>query len=379
MEYELPNARLRAGKPVRITQASGHTWFPVVHRFEHGELVAKWSMMPDVDAFAYVAGLSHSLDEGRTWGDRYSMGQWGGVSRALPGTRSMRVVPYYFYPSPAGQSREFATNLITLHAGGRYEVEPFGVRISGFPRDVKISETGAAGVVFNGAIVQTRGAWYVTAYGWWAGESKFDLHWLESRDYGRTWRFISTIASWRDIEDIDDTRGKPPISAEGPCEASVVELADGELLAVYRLCGAIEPRWWFHQSRSRDGGRTWTKPVVLQEGVGRVEPSMQRLASGAIVLSAGRPGIYIYVNTDGRGDRWETFDLLEHHNRVCAAGETINRMPAQTTAYTELAVLDERRLVCVYDRCPLGWQAVPSGAADLNMIFAVELDIAPRG
>jgi len=359
---DLGPVRLRLGEPVLVYQGVGHAWFPVIDRFPGGELMALWSMMPDVHVFSLLGGISHSADGGRTWTDPYDVGNWTSVRHALP-DGTLRCVPYYIYPRPRGQARTFATHLIAAHPGGRREIEPFGVQVVGLPQPVKIQHTGAAAFNFDGNVLERDGHWLTTLYGTWEGDEKATLVLAASGDLGGTWEYRATIASHTDVPD----------APEGPDEASLVELDSGDLLCVYRVGSGLP--WRYHASRSGDGGRTWSQPRAL-DGPYSVEPCLQRLANGVLALSGGRPGLHLWLCTDGAGQAWQEFDVQAHHNRTCGnAAWHMAQDGSQTTAYTELLEVAPNRLLMIYDRIPLGWDEVPLDSAERNMIFVVDITV----
>ena len=101
---------------------------------------------------------------------------------------------------------------------------------------------------------------------------------------------------------------------------------------------------------------------------------MLRTRSGVIALSTGRPGVHLWVSTDGRGEKWQNIDILKHHNRW--APSPAHRIePHQTTAYTELVEVAPNVLLLVYDRVPFGWEAVPFESEERARIFAVPVEI----
>jgi len=361
--HQLGSRKIRLHKPVRITAAVGHAWFPTIHQFASGELFAEWSMMPDIHCFAYVAGASHSLDGGKTWSRAYSFNNFSNQCLPLP-DGSMRRVPYYFYPSPPTQMRNFTTDLATVWPGGRSEMTPHGATVS-FPRDVQVSATGAAYMNFTGAPIFVGGRWITTVYGAWNDDPKpadrhnFCLHILETRDLGKTWSFVATVAEHQQME---------PLTPEGPCEACLCELEGGEVLCVYR----VGSNWNFRASRSKDGGRTWSKFEIL-DGPLSVEPSLKRLKNGVLALSGGRAGNWLWLADDKVGKKWHAIDITAHHNAACDADEKMATDGTQTTAYSELVEFKPNHLMYVYDRCPLGWNSVPLESEERNMIFGVEI------
>ncbi len=365
--YRAGPAQLRVGEPVQVAEGIGHLWFPVVHKFGCGELIASWSMMPDLHCFAYLAGASHSTDGGKRWSTPYSLGNFANQCLSLP-DGSLRRIPYYIYPHPPGQRREFATDLTDVRPGGAYQTKPFGARITGFARDVALRATGAAAMNFTGTSVAVGDEWLTTIYGCWQDE--IELGWrhnllvLSTNDHGLSWRYVSTISTHHDTPDVSPVEGQQP---EGPCEASLAMLDDGELLCVYRVGNA--EKWPYRCARSRDGGRTWGTPQVMS-GIGRVEPSLCRLSSGVLALSGGRPGLKLWLSDDGKGGSWQPFDILAHHNETSPPEWRMAADGSQTTAYTELVEVEPNRLLYIYDRCPFGWRS-----AERNRIFVVSVDV----
>jgi hypothetical protein len=106
-----------------------------------------------------------------------------------------------------------------------------------------------------------------------------------SKDEGITWKYASRVDVTKDM--------KSP--GEGPCEPAIATLADGRVLAVFRLSGGI-PLW---QAYSSDNGLTWTSPKAMSGKAASgsamvpfaVWPELLLLSNGALVLASGRPGI----------------------------------------------------------------------------------------
>lgn len=369
--YQLTNMTLRAGRSVRVNSGVGHMWFPVIHPFPGGELIAQYSLMPDIHCFAYLCGANHSTDGGRTWSPAYSFGNF--ANQCLPlSNGALRRLPYYIYPDPPDQCTTFATDLSDVFPGGRSEMTPLGLKIS-FPRDVAVQPTGAAMMNFTGTPLHHHGRWLTTMYGCWKDELPttrlYNLLVVESRDEGRNWDFASTISTYRDTPDPNPGTKQPP---EGPCEATMALLASEQLLCIYRV--GNWSNWPYRAARSNDGGRTWGEPAVL-DGIGRVEPSLKLLNNGVLALSGGRPGLKLWLAEDGIGESWQSFDVLACHNRHCEAGEQMNEDGSQTTAYTELLQVSPNRLLYIYDRCPLGWNPVPLDSSERNMIFVMPIEV----
>jgi len=364
---QLQSMRVRLGTPVRVVQGVGHIWFPVIHKFANGELIAQWSLMPDIHCFAYLAGASHSTDNGKTWSKPYSFGNFANQCIPLP-DGSLRRLPYYIYPSPPNQKRRFTTDLSTVWPGGRNEMVPHGATIT-FPRDVEITATDAAMMNFTGAPLQLGDRWIATTYGCWDDDPRAKdrhfccVHILETHDLGKTWTYLSTVARH------DQT---PEPTPTGPSEACMVQLDNGQILCIYRVGHTVNFK--YQASRSDDGGKTWSKPEIL-DGPHSVEPSIKRTANNTLIISGGRPSLNLWLADDGIGKTWHHVDLRTHHNNVCMPEERIAAEPTQSTYYTELLEIAPNKLLCIYDRCPLGWEPVPLESPERNMIFAIEIEV----
>jgi len=55
-------------------------------------------------------------------------------------------------------------------------------------------------------------------------------------------------------------------------------------------------------THSDDGGRSWTEPVEFCDF--GVFPCLQKLGSGPLALSYGRPGVHIRISPDGNARDW---------------------------------------------------------------------------
>ena len=49
------------------------------------------------------------------------------------------------------------------------------------------------------------------------------------------------------------------------------------------------------------------------------QPRAVVLGNGALLLTAGRPGVDLFVSADGFGRSWKRYSLPTHHNRLVAA------------------------------------------------------------
>lgn len=110
---------------------------------------------------------------------------------------------------------------------------------------------------------------------------------LTSRDEGRSWRYLATIAAPREGDPI----------GEGFVEPAITRLADGRLLCVLRT-GHHYP---LYACWSSDGAQSWTAPVYT--GLDRgCDPCLITLADGRVALSWGRRYPEGWSQLDAQGD-----------------------------------------------------------------------------
>lgn len=123
------------------------------------------------------------------------------------------------------------------------------------------------------------------------------------------------------------------------------------------------------------------------KGVWSVEPQLRRLDNGLILLSGGRPGLFLWVCDDGEGRRWERFNLADHHNastaasnlryndRFCEGQEMFD--PYQSTSYTGMQELGPDEVLVSYDRLGNGWQGSPGPWGKTDAVFTVRVKAVP--
>lgn len=111
-----------------------------------------------------------------------------------------------------------------------------------------------------------------------------------SQDNGRTWKRRSTIAF-------------DPLGKDALTESTLAENVNGELVCVIRRADQNQKSMMI--TFSRDLGKTWEKPAALNDlgGFG-VMPSLVCLECGVMVLSYGRPGIWLSFSLNGTGRTW---------------------------------------------------------------------------
>jgi hypothetical protein len=143
-------------------------------------------------------------------------------------------------------------------------------------------------------VVLDNGDWVASAYGQDNANSNIlSSYVIGSSDQGQTWNYLSTIDP-----------GAGPVN-QGYSETGLVELADGDLLALLRTGDTTNGP--LMQAKSTDGGLSWSTPVQIADY--GVDPDVIRLQNGALVASSGRPGVYILVDFSGTGDHWQEVPL----------------------------------------------------------------------
>jgi hypothetical protein len=358
-EVKLKAVRVRLGRPVQITESHGYAYIPTISKFPNGELLATYSLVPDTNENpAYMSGFQISKDGGKTWGHRYEvLPEHQRMIYVPEKDGSLMAIPTRFYPITPGDRHNFHACYIRFEPGGRRVIiEPGGVRVVNWPWAVEVvprlvpQKNSYIRLSLGGNAIRINGRLIATAYARKEQEPLPRSILLASEDDGRTWHYFSTIAD-------SSIMPIPPPNrwGWGPSETAMIQLADGDLMAVFRVGNGKE--WNLRRAYSSDGGRTWSRADPIPPY--SVDPSMVRINNGTIVLSTGRPGIRLWLSTDPRGKTWQDIDVVEHHNRW-APNETYRISPypfesprgMNTWSYTKLVEVAPNRLLLVYDRIP---------------------------
>jgi hypothetical protein len=343
-------------QPVLVARSKGYLWFPSLSRLSDGRLLAVMSNYADEHVTISTASLSWSADGGLTWTTPVA-GRYGDPTLTLANGCEL-LLPYYLRPlgdlvmgevcqicKPGATSATLLDTKVIVRGWSRPD-QPFS------------ATTGMSGFVFNGDTLTDKDKNYLaTLYGHYQGASRYALVLAESPD-GVNWTIRSTIAN----------ETCPVEGAEGPCEAAMCRLADGRLLSVFRLASNVP----YGQSFSADEGRTWSAAQPMP-GVFSVQPSLAVLPNGTVALSGGRPGIYLWLNRDGKGLHWDRFDVVANHNAFVPQEQIADA--GKSSSYTEVVALDEQHLLMIYDRIPHGWGTIPADAAETNSVWVVRVRI----
>ncbi|MGA5760000.1 sialidase family protein [Nonomuraea bangladeshensis] len=222
----------------------------------------------------------------------------------------------------------------------------------------------------------------ITVYARYRDTGAYQAEVYASADGGRTFERRGVIA-------------RPEEAGYAYTEAALAQVMDGSLLAVIRRDGGTYAT--LSQTRSTDGGRTWTPPAGLRFAgtdcvVRGVAPRLLLMPGGTLVLSAGRPDNWLAVSRDGLGQEWQQ-PRVTYHNRdgVWDAHGS--------SGYTGVAALGPHRLIQVFDNCKIagvrpdhsldetacpahgrfeqgGWYAIKRGLYDVAPPAPGRLDLA---
>lgn len=393
-QVQLQGLTVRLGQPVQVSaqqpwreEPDGPWAFihpvPTIARFPSGELMVAYSLVADTNQNpTYVSAFQISTDGGRSWGHRYDVIPDHQPWIYLPEPDgALLAIPAHLHQDDPEDFRNFHAPFTRFERGGRRLVmEPGGLRVVDCPWAVEMFPGRAprsnwiARLKFDGSALRAGNRILATGYLSKVGELMRNLL-LSSEDGGRTWRYHATIADSSSMP--ESVRGlglgHPELGgAEGPSETAMIRLADGDLMAVFRVGSGRS--WNLRRAYSSDDGRSWTpaEPIPPYS----VEPSMLRIANGTIVLSTGRPGIRLWLSADPRGESWQDVDIVDHHNAwapdATYAISSYGEGRWQTSSYTEIVEVSPNRLFLVYDR---GAKPVPAHPGDLTRIFVLPIEV----
>jgi len=324
--------KVRMAEPVVVAVASrpekwGFFQFPKLVRWEDGTLAAGWHLAADsiVSYGSETSGSAVSRDGGKTWTS--SGGERGVTGLLLPNGDRIRVLTpkaikttELRLPEPAGEAGDtYSKAKQTLYRLSELPPEVQGVCLSRIangqtkavperavlddPQALRYSLQGLFPIVWWGDLRVARDGSVVA--GIYPGfllreddtvDPKCGVFFYHSIDAGRSWTIQGRIPYQPDLA--ADPRGAERM---GFTEPAFEVLADGTFYCVARTTDGIG-NGPMYASRSRDMGRTWSRPEVIAPS--GVLPHLLRLGNGVLVLSSGRPGVQLRFCADGRGERW---------------------------------------------------------------------------
>ena len=146
-------------------------------------------------------------------------------------------------------------------------------------------------------------------------------HVFYSDDHGATWKLGG-------------------VTDPGMNECESVELADGSILLSMRQYSGPKLRAF---AASRDGGLSWSKPVLNPQVHCPVcQSSIQRFS-----LPAAGAGVMVYSGPGGPGRTNMTVRLSRDEGKTWPVGKVIHAGPA---AYSDLVTLPDGSIGCLYER-----------------------------
>lgn len=358
---DLDGMSVTLSQPRLIGRRRSYFWFPNLWTMPNGDLLSTIAPVPDIHLSGVPYLVLWSQDGGLSWSEPFVSCD-GGQTLLHLHTGDSILLPYDLRPRPQGVGAPHNH----FPAGQRvFDYVPTGVVITGMPAPVPLIVPGldVAAFSFNGQTLWLEdGTYLATAYGHFEGDDRDSIVAVESTD-GTNWSVRSVVAD----------AACPVPGSGGPSESAICRLQDGRIMCVFR----VESKLPFGQTWSSDEGRTWT-PAVTMSGPFSVQPSLAVMGSGAVALSGGRPGLYLWLNANGDGQDWRQIDILAHHNS-CQPQEQIlyseDLSRQQTTAYTEVVAVDERTLLYIYDRVPNGWRRIPEDMDDTNSVWLVRATV----
>lgn len=358
---DLDGISVTLSQPRLIGRRRSYFWFPNLWTMPNGNLLSTIAPVPDIHLSGVPYLVLWSQDGGLSWSEPFVSCDGGQTLLHLHSGDSI-LLPYDLRPRPQGVGAPHNH----FPAGQRvFDYVPTGVVITGMPAPVPLIVPGldVAAFSFNGQTLWLEdGTYLATAYGHFEGDDRDSIVAVESTD-GTNWAVRSVVAD----------AACPVPGSGGPSESAICRLQDGRIMCVFR----VESKLPFGQAWSSDEGRTWT-PAVTMSGPFSVQPSLAVMGSGAVALSGGRPGLYLWLNANGDGQEWRQIDILAHHNS-CQPQEQIlyseDLSRQKTTAYTEVVAVDERTLLYIYDRVPNGWRRIPEDMDDTNSVWLVRATV----
>lgn len=161
------------------------------------------------------------------------------------------------------------------------------------------------------------------------GQQRFysNVFFYRSTDEGRHWHVQGRIPFQP-----DETVDPAGFERDGFTEPTFEILEDRSLICVMRSEGPM------YMSRSRDLGKTWSKPEIIAPN--GVYPRLLRLGNGVLVLSSGRPGAEVRLCYDKRARTWSAPYRL--------VPLTSSDVGADSCGYTDLVALDKNSFLVVY-------------------------------
>lgn len=333
-EYPHGTIILNGGRlePVCATAVENHNGdmnFCFAHRFADGQIYLTHSK--GVHAVSETRCRDFSTDGGLTW--QRTPGNFGG---------------YNAYTMLDGRKANIAAwdNKISVkHRITRTILAADGCSVTSSSSEITLPY--ASSFKLHREVLRTKdNRLLLTGYGYKQGASKLHSFVIESVDDGNTWRYLATL-----MEDLENKY------TEGPNESAVIELANGDMLAVCRVSSDAP----LQQLRSKDGGKSWQYEREIAPF--SVAPAMRIMQNGALVIVSGRPKLYLLIDFTGTG---------ENYQKVCIYS-------GAGSSYASILETAPNELLIVYDESDFGgWRSQRAFSQITAMKFRVVKDDSMR-
>lgn len=275
-----------------------------------------------------VVGGKRSSDAGKTW--QSAPGFHVGAFQFPDG----EVVQLGFKTKKANRDDYFSTDLTRSTDNGlKLKTETTTIHIPEATGGSGDDGSRFEGPVADHAILQLRdGSLMAAMYGQFKtdrvpvstmpakwGCFKYRTFVVRSTDRGRTWDYLATVAY------------DPSVGLESFCEPDLLTLPDGDILCFMRTGGSDGKFTPLYLSRSKDDGKTWSKPEHIADR--GVWPNACRMKNGVLVCTYGCPGNWLVFSLDA-GRTWR--------GHFCF-------YDGPTTSYNSVQEIEPDTLLVVYD------------------------------
>lgn len=258
----------------------------------------------DDDQAGFFVGASD--DGGASWfsgADLNPMPDTTGLTFTRLRSGELIAVNFHAYMDGPGATEAVVETAVSDDGGATWTHRSGTLTTPDPMRPIGASErpgTTLAGFVLLHTILEDPdGTLYMSAYGYYEDDENFRQLVLASTNGGIDWTVRGTAA----VADPDQADN---VAYEGPAEGAIERLADGSLLMVMRVGWRLP----MIASTSTDNGVTWSEPEEIEVGPAgqdllSVQPTMELLPTGELLLMVGRPGIVMTISESGLGDDWQ--------------------------------------------------------------------------
>ncbi|MBI3922945.1 MAG: exo-alpha-sialidase [Armatimonadetes bacterium] len=298
--------------------------YPAVFQFADGRIT--------VGGGSYERDKGYwSADGGHTWKEGPP-----GPNNASIELRKGEVVSLGFWTKKRGDGKYSLDQKRSLD---NWKTVNNGTSIVGVPRSVPCggdgAETNDGFLMDHGLIRLKNGDLMATMYGNYEGDHSAPADFPESfhfyryrtivafsSDKGKTWGSPVTVAYDAD----------PSLTQEGFDEGALARAPNGDILCVMRSGGSFGKHTPVYLCRSRDEGRSWSKPEPIADR--GVWPNLCVMKCGVIVCTYGRPDNYLIFSTNN-GKTWKGSFCFYR---------------GRTSSYNSITGVGRDTILVVYDR-----------------------------